>query len=256
MKTTTPLLWHFPISHYNEKVRWALDYKRIPHRREVLAASYLPRAWWATGTAHLPIVHFEDGAVGDSTDIIAALESRFPEHPLYPRDPEQLQRALALEDWFDEEIGHPVRTVLVGPLMKDEGAARTADVMMQGAGEGVKRAFRLLHPAFHRFYFWRHGVHDESRSRAPGIVESGFDRVAEEVGPSGYLVGDAFSVADLTAAALLAPLARPKGTIWEQIGRIPVPVQDFLDGLRDHAGIAWVHEMYARHRGESAALPG
>src|SRR5262245_9222949 len=32
----TPLLWHIPLSHYSEKVRWALDYKGIPHRRQVL----------------------------------------------------------------------------------------------------------------------------------------------------------------------------------------------------------------------------
>jgi hypothetical protein len=36
------LLWHIPLSHYNEKVRWALDYKRIAHHRQVLGADYLP----------------------------------------------------------------------------------------------------------------------------------------------------------------------------------------------------------------------
>ena len=45
----TPLLWHIPLSHYNEKVRWALDYKRIAHRRQVLGPNYLFRAWRATG---------------------------------------------------------------------------------------------------------------------------------------------------------------------------------------------------------------
>jgi glutathione S-transferase len=25
----TPLLWHIPLSHFSEKVRWALDYKGI-----------------------------------------------------------------------------------------------------------------------------------------------------------------------------------------------------------------------------------
>jgi hypothetical protein len=25
----TPLLWHIPLSHFNEKVRWTLDYERI-----------------------------------------------------------------------------------------------------------------------------------------------------------------------------------------------------------------------------------
>jgi hypothetical protein len=33
-----PLLWHIPLSHYNEKARWALDYKRIAHHRQVLGA--------------------------------------------------------------------------------------------------------------------------------------------------------------------------------------------------------------------------
>ncbi len=45
------VLWHFPISHFNEKVLWALDLKRIPHVRRALGPSYLFKAWWATGHA-------------------------------------------------------------------------------------------------------------------------------------------------------------------------------------------------------------
>jgi hypothetical protein len=29
----TPTLYHIEISHFNEKARWALDYKRVPHVR-------------------------------------------------------------------------------------------------------------------------------------------------------------------------------------------------------------------------------
>ncbi len=32
----TPVLWHLEISHYNEKVRWALDYKGIRHVRRAV----------------------------------------------------------------------------------------------------------------------------------------------------------------------------------------------------------------------------
>jgi glutathione S-transferase len=39
----TPVLWHIPFSHYSEKVRWALDYKGIAHRRRVLGSNYLIR---------------------------------------------------------------------------------------------------------------------------------------------------------------------------------------------------------------------
>ena len=96
----TPLLWHIPLSHYNEKVRWALDYKRIAHRRQVLGPNYLFLTWRATGRGTLPILWLDGRAIGDSTRIIAALEERYPEPPLYPRDVAARQRALALEDYF------------------------------------------------------------------------------------------------------------------------------------------------------------
>ena len=67
--------------------------------------------------ATLPVLHLDGRAIIDSTAIIAALEERWPEPPLYPQDRELRARALGIEDWFDEEIGTPARTVLVGPLM-------------------------------------------------------------------------------------------------------------------------------------------
>ena len=63
----TPLLWHIPLSHFSEKVRWTLDYKRIAHRRQVLGADYLIRAWRATGRGTLPILFLDGRAIGDST---------------------------------------------------------------------------------------------------------------------------------------------------------------------------------------------
>jgi hypothetical protein len=49
MSMNLPLLWHIPLSHFNEKVRWALDFKNIPHRRQRVGADYLFQAWRATG---------------------------------------------------------------------------------------------------------------------------------------------------------------------------------------------------------------
>ena len=85
----TPLLWHIPLSHFNEKARWALDYKGIAHRRQVLGPDYLVRAWRATGQGKLPIIFLDGRAISDSTRIIAALEERYKEPPLYPREPGQ-----------------------------------------------------------------------------------------------------------------------------------------------------------------------
>ena len=83
---STPVLWHFPVSHFNEKVRWALDFKRIPHVRKALFLDYLPRALWATGHPTLPILVLDGKAIGDSTRILEAVEEWKPDPPLYPSD--------------------------------------------------------------------------------------------------------------------------------------------------------------------------
>ena len=108
MSSELPVLWHIPLSHFSEKARWALDYKGIAHRRTVLGANYLFRAWRATGRGTLPILHLDGQAIGDSTRIIEALEDRSSEPALYPRASAERQRALALEDYFDEQLGPAV----------------------------------------------------------------------------------------------------------------------------------------------------
>src|SRR6185503_60738 len=95
-EVSAPLLWHIPLSHYNEKVRWALDYKQIPHHRRVLGPNYLYKAWRATGQGALPIVFLDGRAIHDSTAIITALEQHQPEPALYPQDPALRERALEL----------------------------------------------------------------------------------------------------------------------------------------------------------------
>src|SRR5213594_1604285 len=136
----TPLLWHIPLSHFNEKVRWTLDYKRIPHRRQVLGADYLIRAWRATGHGRLPILFLDGRAIGDSTHIIAALEERYPEPPLYPGDAATRQRALALEDYFDEQLGPALRAAIVTPPVPARSGPRAARADDGHARQGLPAA--------------------------------------------------------------------------------------------------------------------
>src|SRR5436190_1646821 len=42
-----PVLWQFKYSHYNEKARWALDFKRVTHvRQSLLPGPHIPRVWF------------------------------------------------------------------------------------------------------------------------------------------------------------------------------------------------------------------
>ena len=54
---TTPVLWHFRFSHYNEKARWALDWKGLPHvRRSLVPGLHVPRVLWLTGQKAVPVL--------------------------------------------------------------------------------------------------------------------------------------------------------------------------------------------------------
>jgi len=90
------VLWHFQGSHFCEKARWALDFKRIPHVRRVLGVSYLVRARWKAGKATLPVLLLDGRAIGDSTRIIGTLEAYRAEPPLYPSNRQDCERALLL----------------------------------------------------------------------------------------------------------------------------------------------------------------
>jgi glutathione S-transferase len=87
---TTPVLYHIEVSHYNEKARWALDYKGVPHKRK--APMPMAHMAWAVAMTRgqsktFPILRLNGDTVHDSTKIIERLERDYPEPPLYPSDP-------------------------------------------------------------------------------------------------------------------------------------------------------------------------
>src|SRR5436190_24361763 len=96
-----PVLWHIQVSHYSEKARWALAYKSVEHeRRAPPPGLHMPIAFWLTRGRHVtfPVLQLGSRGIGDSTEIVAALEQHYPDPPLYPSTPEECARALALED--------------------------------------------------------------------------------------------------------------------------------------------------------------
>ena len=248
-----PVLWHFRGSHFNEKVRWALDYKGIPHLRRTLGMSYLPRAFLKTGKPTLPVLIVDGRAIGDSTRIIAELERRSPDPPLYPSEPDQRRRALELEDFFDEEVGHPIRSAaLHQPLLEDPEFL--AAFWSLGLGERTRRLMRAIFPVMARFYRMRHKIDAASAEEGRAKIIAGLDRVVSELQPSGYLVGDRFSVADLTAASLLGVLAAPALLEYPPPAPQPPSLAELVGLVSSHTAGKWVAEMYRRHRGKSAEI--
>jgi glutathione S-transferase len=248
-----PELWHIKVSHYSEKVRWALDWKGVeydPHAPP--PGPHMAAAMWVTRGEHktFPVLKLDGRAIGDSTAIIAALEERYPEPALYPADPDARRRALELEDFFDEELGPHSRHVAFHYLGRDpEKLSEFAVSLMPAAVGRFGPTRRAAGAAAKSFSGMRYGVgSEESADRSRAKVHAAMDRLELELDAAGgsHLAGDSFSVADLTAAALFYPLVSPP-----EGPSVPEPSAEFAafrDLFRERPGYNWVEETFARYR--------
>ena len=252
-----PVLWQVQVSHYVEKVRWALDYKRVPHiRRSLLPGLHAVKAKRLTGdTSTAPVLTINGRSTGDSSRIIALIEERWPQPPLYPKDPAQRRRAVELEEFFDEELGPHIRRAfyhellphpeLVVPLFT-QGRPRAARALL-------RTGFPILRVAMRR----RFEISATAAANSRAKMVAAMDRLEREISPSGYLVGDRFTVADLTAAALFYPVPRPARFPYAMVADADLPdsFREFVDSLARRPGGQWVAQIYRQHRGASAELP-
>src|SRR5205823_4330404 len=141
-----------------------------------------PVARWREAFAGRRASHWAAGrGAADRRRTTGARGRPRPAPPLYPRDEAARRRALALEDFFDEEVGHAVRTAIVGPLFAHDPVS-AGSVLTTGMGAGARRAVRAVLPAFRAFYKLRHGIDDAAIAVAPARVRAGLDRIAAELG--------------------------------------------------------------------------
>jgi glutathione S-transferase len=244
---SAPVLWQYNFSNFNEKARWALDFKGVSHvRRSLLPGG--PRAMAFSRRGTVPVLDIDGERIADSTRIIAALERRYPQPALYPDEPHDRSAALELEDFFDEEAGHELRRAGFYEWRTHPGFV--SDLLTTGRGRATRLFMRAVLPGAMVYARRRYRIYPADAEEARAKLTTALDRIEAEVKPSGYLVGDSFTVADLTAAALLFPLAMPAELQY----RLPeLPDWGELRPQAQHPATDWIREMYRRHRAPSPA---
>jgi len=238
-------LFHFPGSHFNEKARWALDLKQLPHERiPLMPGPHMRTMKKLTGATQTPALRDNGKVVPGSTAILEHLEQRKPEPALFPEDPAAREQALSIiRDW-DDKVGPAVRLAKFFEVMEADYAVGT---FCQGQTALAKGIYRTTFPLVRGIMMKQMGINAESAVGARQITHQAFDFVAKEPGLNGYLVGDHFTAADLTCAALLMPCVSveewggPEDAITEKN-------RAWLARWADHPGAEWVREMYRRHR--------
>jgi len=242
----------FRRSHFNEKARWALDYKGLAHTRTYLmpgphAGTVKKRAPETT----TPVLIIDDtDVVQGSRAILERIEALAPTPPLFPAD-----RAADMEPllhFFDEELGPDLRRVIFTGLINHNGYI--ASVFVDRNSKLEQWIYRRVLPLVKGKIARDMGVHDKALvAKSHETVSKALDLIAEKTAATGYLAGDSFTAADLTAAALMGPAIR----ISHPDMKLPEPEPDDVARMRDgwavHPGAAWVLDIYAQHRPQPLA---
>ena len=237
-----------PFSHYCEKARWGLDHAGIPFVEE----GHVPLFHWlatrgAGGGRTVPVLVADDGVYADSTDILRFCDRRAPAgRRLYPPGVETA--VAALEERFDEELGAHVRRVAYRHVLPEPGLVFG---FARGRVPSWERALlRAVYPLA-RAYMGRVIVLDDAATaRSLAAVETLWRDVDGMLADGRrYLVGDGFTAADLTFAALGGPLVMPPEYVWipgETVA--PAAMRALCARMRETRPGAFALRMYRDHR--------
>lgn len=206
----TPTLITIPISHYCEKARWALDRAGIRYReRAHLQVVHRLAVRRAGGGWTVPVLVCGDSVLSDSADILDYADARAPRAGrLYPEDPDEAARTRDLEGEFNHRLGPQGRRWMYHCLRGRRDIALTYGVT--GVPAWQRRALPLAYPAMMAVIDRVLDVNAATAAESELEVRAIFDNVATRLGDGRpYLMGDRFTAADLTFAALAAPVVLP-----------------------------------------------
>ena len=149
----------------------------------------------------VPVLVDGDRTVWDSTAILLYLEERHPDPPLLPADPRLRAECLVLEDWADTAFMALTRRLAYWRTLRTPGALE--DLFLPQA-RGVRR--RMMGAFAKRAVRRRFGLFPREHRRDLDEVGRVARLSLDRLGGRDHLVGDEMSLADITLAAMSAPL--------------------------------------------------
>jgi len=238
-------LYQFPISHYCEKARWALDYKNIPYKvKNLLPGPHVKQVMSMAKRSEVPVLQHEGNIIQHSDKIIDYLDKSFPDKALTPGEEENRIKALEWEDFVNKEVGMNLRTFFYHTLL-DHPELLIPIFTYKGPWYG-KILMKLIFPTLRLKMIKLMRINDQTAVQAKQDLKLAIDKINLHLSENKYLAGDEFSRADLAAASLLAPLIQPEkyGLPWPK--PLPPALQDTLDEWQPD--LIWVKEIYNKHR--------
>jgi len=209
--------------------------------------------WAATfrvgGGRTVPVLTSDDGVFADSTEILKYVDAHASSVArLYPDSAPLRAECETLEDEFDENLGPAVRRVGYYYAFADRRVI--LELARRAAPRWQFETMRAALPVVRLVMMRLLQIDADTAARSLDDVRVTFDRIAttlEDGRP--YLVGDRFSAADLTFAALGAPMVQPPEHPFPTPAELfPDAVQRTWRELRAHPAGAFILRLYAEHR--------
>jgi glutathione S-transferase len=250
-KTPANVLVTIPISHYCEKARWALARAGIDYtERAHLQFVHRFAAGRAGGGTTVPVLVCDAGVLADSSDILLYADARAPtDRRLYPEDPTAAAEIRRLERDLDARLGPHGRRWMYHLLRRRRDLASRYGTAGVPAFERVM--LPLLYPAVYAWIDRHLEITPETAAQSIGEVRAVFDAIAERLADGRrFLGGDGFTAADLTFAALTAPVLMPPGYGVElpPPDEIPPAAAEVVHELRAHPAGVHALAMFRDHR--------
>ena len=237
------------VSHFCEKARWALD----------LLDGDETSPYWYTEDAHpsglhgmetvkassdqgsaTPMVIMGDDVLMKSSVILRKF------HPwLYPNE-----EVNAMEDDMGHRLGATVRVYAYQALLQDECWEALKSMSIKDCSKIEALLFPKMKDEIAKVIRRSMNINEETAALSKAMISETFQEYSKNLQKQEYLVGNEFTAADLTFAALTGPLLRPPEMSNFQCAedQLPESVMQFTQELRETKAGQHVMKIYAEHR--------
>jgi glutathione S-transferase len=240
-------LYQFPVSHYCEKARWALDYKGVPYQAQTLLPGlHIRMLKRIAPDSSVPVLQMHDVVIQGSDQIIDHLDKRLPDKPLTPKDATLRQQTAEWETFAANKIADPLRCFYYHYLLDDpktliplfsEGGPWYGNLLMRVMFTTIKNRMRAGYQ-----------INPRTAQVAMHVLDKAIKQLEEHLASRHFLVGDSFSRADLSVCALLSPLVLPERGYLKQNTLSVQPLLDYRMARIHSPVFRWVNTIYNTYR--------
>lgn len=237
----------FSPSHFSEKARWALDRFGVPFTEDCIAPGLHFAAFKLAGGRSAPTLVLDDGRVlTDSSEILEHLSKAGDEKlSLYP--PALREEVVRLEDELDEQFAFEVRDYVYSWVLEDKQLTAAAFAKTKPSQQLYQRMF---FPIIRVSMKQRMKLSRMSVDEHFAVLLAHWRKFDARLEGKRFLVGDQFTAADLTVAALGAPVIGETafGGAVIPLELRPAAERDRAEQLRASPTGQHIQRMYREHR--------